>query len=107
MTALDKIKPYAKAVVGFAVPALTAWVAAQQDGSVGGSTVTTMEWGSVAIAALVTGGAVFFTPNRDPQAAHQDESVQPPDADVAANRELARRSYSGDSKADATYHDGR
>ena len=33
MTALDKVKPYAKAIIGFAVPALTAWVAAQHLGT--------------------------------------------------------------------------
>ena len=93
MTALDKVKPYAKAIIGFAVPALTAWVAAQQDASAGGPVVTSMEWGTVAIAALVTGGAVFAVPNRDPQAQHQDESVMPPS-----------QSYSGDSKTDAAYH---
>jgi hypothetical protein len=49
-----------------------------QDGSAGGSVITQQEWVTAALTSLVAGGAVFGVPNRDPQATHQDESVQPP-----------------------------
>lgn len=75
---LDSIKPYLKAVVGFVAPGVATLVAAVQDASPGGSTITSTEWVGILAACVLTGGAVFYTPNKDPQAQHQDESVQPP-----------------------------
>jgi hypothetical protein len=77
---LTKIQPYAKAVVAFITPGVVALVAAVQDASPGGSTITGPEWVGIGAACVLTGGAAFLVPNKDPQAAHQDESVQPPQA---------------------------
>jgi hypothetical protein len=75
---LNAVLPYAKAVVGFLTPGVLALVAANQAESPGGSAVTSSEWISVLAACILTGGLVFGVPNKDPQALHQDESVQPP-----------------------------
>lgn len=75
---MNKFKPYMKAVVGFITPGVVALVAAVQDGSPGGSAVTGPEWVGIAAACVLTGGAVFGVPNKDPEARHQEESVQPP-----------------------------
>ena len=77
---LDRIKPYAKAVAAFLAPAAVALTSAVQDASAGGDTITTGEWVTAACACFITAGMVFAVPNRDPQARHQDESVQPPAA---------------------------
>lgn len=65
MSALDSIRPYAKAVVGFVTPGVVALVAAVQDGSPGGQAVTPAEWIGIAAACVITGGAVFTIPNTD------------------------------------------
>lgn len=75
---MNKVKPYLKAVIGFITPGVVALVAAVQDSSPGGSAVTGPEWVGIGAACILTGGAVFLTPNKDPLAEHQDESVQPP-----------------------------
>ena len=77
-TVMDKFAPYWKAVVGFVTPGVVALVAAVQDASPGGSAVTGPEWVGIAAACIITGGAVFTVPNRDPKGTHQDESTQPP-----------------------------
>lgn len=69
------VLPYAKAIVGALVAGLGALGTALTDGA-----VSAQEWVAVASATLVALGVVFGVPNRDPQAAHQDESVQPPEA---------------------------
>ena len=51
---------YAKAIIGAAIAALGAWVTAVADGG-----VTAAEWGSVAMAGLVTLAAVWGYPNVD------------------------------------------
>lgn len=79
MTTIDKIRPYAKAIIGFVSPGVVGLVAAVQDSSPGGGSVTGPEWVGIAAACILTGGAVFATPNKDPNATHQDESVQPPE----------------------------
>lgn len=78
MNALDKIRPYAKAIVGFISPGVVALVAAVQDSSPAGGAVTGPEWVGIAAACIITGSVVFTVPNTDPHALHQDESVQPP-----------------------------
>lgn len=74
------LAPYAKAAAGLLVPFAGQILAAMQDGSQGGSVITTTEWVTAALTSLVAAGAVFTVPNKDPQATHQDESVQPPAA---------------------------
>ncbi len=71
---MNKITPYAKAVVGFITPGAVALGAAVLEGSPGGSGVTAAEWVTVAVACVVTGGAVFTVPNREP-ARHARVSV--------------------------------
>lgn len=75
---LPKIAPYAKALVGFVSPGIVGLVAAVQDASPGGSAVTVPEWVGILAACVLTGGAVFAVPNKDPRAEHQAESTQPP-----------------------------
>ena len=64
------VLPYAKAWVSFigtlVAAILVAWPEAPH-------------WLVIASSAL-TAAAVYFTPNRDPMAQHQDESTQPPQA---------------------------
>lgn len=79
---MDKIAPYYKAVTGVVVPFLTQIGAALLDSSDGGSAITAHEWISAVVISLVAGGAVFTVPNKDPNAQHQAESVQPPEPDV-------------------------
>jgi hypothetical protein len=73
------IAPYAKAATGAVVTGLTALSQALDDGG-----VSAQEWIGVAIATLVGTYAIWQIPNRDPEAKHQDESVQPPDAGFVA-----------------------
>lgn len=75
---LDKISPYYKAVTAVVVPFLGSLGAALLEDSAGGSTITASEWIAATVLGLVAGGAVFTVPNLDPEADHQDESVQPP-----------------------------
>jgi hypothetical protein len=76
--AMDKVLPYAKAIVGFVAPAAAALIAATQEATPGGTTITTNEWLVAGLTAFVTASTVWAVPNKDPQAQHQDESVQPP-----------------------------
>jgi hypothetical protein len=77
---LDRIAPYWKAVTAFISPGVVGLVAAVQDGSPGGSSITGPEWVGIAAACILTGGAVFAVPNKDPRGLHQQESTQPPNA---------------------------
>ena len=77
---MERIAPYWKSIIGFISPGVVGLVAAVQDGSPGGSSITGPEWVGIAAACILTGGAVFAVPNKDPRALHQDESVQPPKA---------------------------
>ena len=58
---MNKIAPYAKAIIAAAVTFLGALVTALDDGSISAS-----EWLTAVIALLVAGGAVFSVPNRPP-----------------------------------------
>ena len=73
---MTKLAPYGKAIIGAVVAGLNVLYQALDTGGVSGQ-----EWVAVAIAFLTTGGVVFSIPNKDPEAEHQDESVQPPDVD--------------------------
>lgn len=70
---MKTIAPYAKAIVG----ALIAGLGSLQQ-SLDNDTVTAQEWTGVAIATLSGLALVWAIPNKDPDAEHQDESVQPP-----------------------------
>lgn len=85
---MNSIAPYAKAIVGAAVAGLGAAGTALTDGVVSGQ-----EWVAIASATLVALGVVFGVPNKDPEAEHQDESVQPAvdDTDVVALEAEYRR----------------
>lgn len=72
----NTIAPYAKSIVA----ALIAGLASLTQALDADNHVSASEWIAVVMATLVAGGAVFAVPNRDPQAQHQDESVQPPEA---------------------------
>jgi hypothetical protein len=63
MPKLEQIKPYAKAVVGFVTPGVVALVAAVQESSAGGTSVTLAEWVSIAGAMFATGGLVYGVRN--------------------------------------------
>jgi hypothetical protein len=76
---METIAPYYKAITAILVPFLTAIGAALLETSDGGSKVMTNEWVTAAVIALVSGGAVFAVPNKDPRATHQAESVRPPE----------------------------
>lgn len=78
---MSKIAPYAKALVGALIAALAALGTALTPDETGLVVVSPAEWVAVTSAFLVGLAAVFAVPNRDPDAEHQDESVQPPDDD--------------------------
>ena len=77
---LDALKPYATAVVAFIAPGATVAVASVQSGSEGGGTITSAEWVTIIATMIITAGAVYTVPNKDPKALHQSKSVQPPRA---------------------------
>lgn len=70
---MNSIAPYAKSIVGALVAGLASLQQALDD-----SHVSAQEWTAVAIATLTGLALVFAVPNKDPEAAHQEESVQPP-----------------------------
>jgi len=78
MSKVDQILPYAKAIVGFVAPVASSLIAATQNGTPGGSTITGTEWLVSLLTGVVTASVVWSVPNKDPQAEHQQESVQPP-----------------------------
>jgi hypothetical protein len=68
------IAPYAKAVVGGVIMGVTAAVPLVDDG-------LSVKDGLIIFLAAVAGfNGVYWTPNKDRQALHQQESVQPPTA---------------------------
>lgn len=70
---MNKVAPYAKAVIGAVVAGLASAQQALDDGIISAAE-------GVGIAGAVFAGLVlvFSIPNKDPEAEHQDESVQPP-----------------------------
>lgn len=72
---MSKLAPYAKALIGALVAALASLQQALDDGS-----VSAQEWTAIAIAFLTAAVLVFAVPNKDPEAEHQAELVQPPQA---------------------------
>lgn len=77
---INSIAPYAKSVAAFLAPAASALLVAMQDATPGGSNITGNEWLAAGLTALVTGAVVWSVPNKDRDATHQRESVQPPSA---------------------------
>lgn len=71
---MNRIAPYGKAITGAVVACLSYLQPAIDDG------LTQSEGIGAAIAFLTGLAVVWAIPNRDPQAQHQDESVQPPNA---------------------------
>lgn len=63
---LDKIKPYAKAVIGFVAPGAVLLIAAVQPGSDGGTVITVAEWITAACTCVATSAGVYAVPNRTP-----------------------------------------
>lgn len=70
---MNKLAPYAKTVVAILGSVLTVIMAQYPDSP------EVQRWGAI-VAALLTSILVYAVPNKDPQAEHQDESVQPPQA---------------------------
>jgi len=81
---MNSVAPYAKAITGAIIAALSALSVALIPDSAAGATsnVTSSEWVTIAIAFLVALSAVWAIPNTDPEAEHQEESVQPPTPEV-------------------------
>ena len=75
----NPVAPYFKALVGFVAPGAVVIGSAVVESSPAGQTITGGEWVTAVVACIVTGAAVYRTPNRDPEGEHQDEYVQPPD----------------------------
>jgi len=75
---MNKLAPYWKSVLGFVAPGAVLVGSAVTEVSDGGTAITAAEWVTALVACVVTSAAVYSVPNRDPLAAHQDESVQPP-----------------------------
>lgn len=61
---MNRIKPYAKAATAFITPGVVALVAAVQDGSPGGSSITTAEAIGIGAACVLTAAGVYAVPNR-------------------------------------------
>jgi hypothetical protein len=70
---MDKITPYAKTVVAIIGAVLTVVLVQFADNE------AVQTWGPI-VSAFVTAVSVYAVPNKDPEGAHQDESVQPPAA---------------------------
>lgn len=61
-----KIDQYAKAITGAVVAAAAVWQTASQNGSPAGPGITSGEWISIAVAAIIGGTAVWAVPNSVP-----------------------------------------
>lgn len=69
---MTKFAPYAKAIIGALVAGLASLQQALDDG-----VLSAQEWTGVTIATLSGLALIWAIPNKDPEAEHQDESVQP------------------------------
>jgi hypothetical protein len=87
---MKKIAPYAKALIGAVVAGLASAQQALDDGVISSAE-------GVGIAAAVFAGLVlvFSVPNRDPEAEHQDESVQP------APQQILGKAFTGGTFSEA------
>ncbi len=97
MTALDKARPYAKALVAFITPGVVATVAAVQDASPGGSHITGPEWVGIGASMILTAGGVYAVPNaarkrqRKTTGGYDRERLEADRAAVRASLEAASR----------------
>lgn len=78
---MSKIAPYMKAIVAIVGALVTAVLTQFPDND------TVQQWGPI-VSALLTAVSVYAVPNKDPEAAHQDESVQPPSEGGIVTTEL-------------------
>lgn len=60
---MDKLAPYAKAVVAFVAPGAVVLTSAVLEASVGGTAVTSGEWITAACATVITSAGVYAIPN--------------------------------------------
>ena len=65
MSALERVAPYAKAVVAFVTPGVVAIGTALTDASPGGTNITAGEWVGALVASLATATVVFSVPNAE------------------------------------------
>ena len=77
---MSSIAPYAKAITSAVIAALGALGVALTPDASGLVSVSANEYVGIVTAFLVSSLVVRATPNKDPQAEHQNESVQPPTA---------------------------
>lgn len=70
---MKSLAPYFKAITAALVAGASAAIPLVDDG------LTVSEALGVAVAFLTALSVVYAVPNKDPEADHQDESVQPPD----------------------------
>ena len=61
---MNKLAPYYKALVGFVAPGAVVLTAAVTDSSPAGEAITAGEWVTALCACLISGAAVYATPNR-------------------------------------------
>lgn len=61
---MNKLRPYAKAIVGFVAPGAVVLTAAVQDSSPAGEAISSGEWITAVCTCLITAAAVYRTPNR-------------------------------------------
>lgn len=64
---MNRLAPYAKAVVAFIAPGVVALVQAVSDASPAGGSVTGPEWVNIGAACVLTAAAVYAVPNRTRQ----------------------------------------
>ena len=58
---MEQVRRCAKALVGFVAPGAVLVIAAVQDGSPGGDSITAGEWWTVAATCVATAGGVYLT----------------------------------------------
>lgn len=61
---MNGLRPYAKAVIGFIAPGAVLIGAAVTDASAGGTSITTAEWVTAAVACVVTSAGVYGVRNK-------------------------------------------
>lgn len=62
---IDRLRPYAKAVVGFIAPGAVLVGSAVTESSRGGEAITTSEWVTATVACIVNAAAVWRVPNTE------------------------------------------
>lgn len=79
----SKIAPYGKAITGAVITGLGAVRLALSD-----DIITKGEAVDIATATLTALAVIWAIPNKDPEAQHQDESVQPAPVDVLLDEDI-------------------